>query len=457
MGTDLTEGSIVKKLFSYALPMMLATALQQVYGMVDMVVMGQFVGGSGLSAVNIGSEVVMLMTAICMGFAMGSQIIIAQHVGAQKREALNGIIGTTFTVLFIGALFATAVSLIFHKQILALLNTPPESLQGATEYMLIASSGLVFVYGYNTVAAILRGMGDATRPLVFIAIASVINIGLDLLFVGALQMDAAGAAWATILAQGISFLISLVYLYHRRVQFGFDFKLRSLRPVGDIVKKMFRLGIPGALQMSAINLSFLFITAKINAYGVYASAAFGVGQRIERLPGIATRGLSQAVSAMVGQNFGAKKFDRIKKTTRISLLANGVVYVVFAALYLLFPETMFRLFTPDQPVVDLARVVLWAMLLAYPFNILMNAYLGVVNGVGNATLGLVLGLLDGVILRVGLAILLGDVAGLGLQGFVMGYSLAALGTAVPAAIYYFTGMWKRRKSLVKDAPAAEAA
>lgn len=456
LGLDLTQGSIAKQMAAFALPMMIATALQQVYGMVDMVIMGQFVGSAGLSAVSIGSQAVSLMTCLCIGFSGGAQVIISQYVGAGKKRELNSIIGTTFSIHIIAALLAAAVSLLLCGPFLRLLSTPAESFAGAASYLIICSIGLVFVYGYNMVAAVLRGMGDSRRPLVFIAVASVINILLDLLFIGVFHMDAAGAALATVLSQAISFVISLLYLYRRKEGFGFDFKLKSLRIQRDTLKNLLRLGIPQALQMAAIQISFLFISANVNGYGVTASAAFGVGQKIEHIPSIATQGFSNAVAAMVGQNFGAQKFDRIKKTTHVALIISAAAYVFFGVLYLFIPEQLFRLFTGDAEVLALSRTILWAMLLAYPANILMNAYRGVTTGVGNASLGLAMGLLDGVILRVGLALLFGSVLDMGLVGFIMGYSLAAYGTAIPSAIYYWSGLWKKRRSLV-SAPDSKTA
>lgn len=448
LGLDLTEGSVVRQMWLYALPMMLATALQQVYSLVDTIVVGQMMGSVGLASVAVGSQLIGFMTFLCIGFSGGAQIIISQYTGAKRFDELRSIIGNTFLVHLLSALFFTLVGVILCDPLLHLLNAPAEAFDGAADYLIISAIGLVFVYGYNCICAILRGMGDSSRPLVFIVISSICNIVLDILFVGPLKMGAAGAALATIISQAVAFGIAVIYLYRRREAFHFDFKLKSFMPNGEVLGKICRQGLPQAIQMAAINVSIMFIHANVNSFGVAASAAFSVGSKIEHIPSIATQGFSNAVAAMVGQNFAAKKFDRIRQTTNVAMVVSVVVLAIAAAIYLIFPETMFRLFTQDESVIALAATVLACMTIAYPANAMMNAYRGVVLGVGNAGLNLVLGIFDGVILRVGLAYLLGTVLEMGLPGFIIGYSAAAYGMGVPCMIYYLSGAWKRRKSLV---------
>jgi len=448
LGHDLTEGSVLRQMLRYALPMMLATALQQVYSLVDTIVVGQMLGSAGLASVAVASQLISFMTFLCIGFSGGAQVIISQYTGAKRYDELRVIIGNTFLVHILSALFFTLVGVIFCHPLLNMLNAPVEAYDGAVDYLIISSIGLVFVYGYNCVCAILRGMGDSSRPLVFIVISSIVNIVLDILFVGPLKMGAAGAALATIISQAIAFIVAIAYLHRRREAFHFDFKFKSFMPVKDVLVKICRQGLPQAIQMAAINVSFLFIHANVNSFGVAASAAFSVGSKIEHIPSIATQGFSNAVAAMVGQNFAAGKFDRIRKTTNVALIVSVVVLSIAAAIYLLFPETMFRMFTQDEGVISLAATVLTCLTIAMPANAMMNAYRGVVLGVGNAGLNLVLGIFDGVVLRVGLAYLLGTVLEMGLPGFIIGYSAAAYGMGVPCMIYYLSGAWKRRKSLV---------
>ncbi len=207
MVTDLTQGSA--NLVRLALPFMLSNLLQMLYSMIDMIVVGQYVGSIGLSAVTVSSQVIMLMMTIATGFASAGQVLISQQVGAGDSAGRQRTIGTLFSTLLLMAALMTVVGLSLYGPMLRLLQVPEESFPQAADYMLVCSGGIVFTYGYNSISAILRGMGDGKRPLIFIGIASLVNVVLDILFVGPMGLQAAGAAWATIIAQAVSFLISV--------------------------------------------------------------------------------------------------------------------------------------------------------------------------------------------------------------------------------------------------------
>ena len=219
----MTEGSIAKKLIMFALPLMLSNLLQTVYNMVDMIVIGQFVGKESLSAVSIGGEILMALTFVSMGLCMAGQILISQYVGAQNKEQIKKTIGTLFTVVFACGIALTVICVFLVDPILDLLNTPAEAWSETWDYVFICILGLVFIYGYNIVGAILRGMGDSKHPLIFVAIAAGANLVLDLVFVVVFKWQAMGTALATVMGQAISFIFSLIYLFRHKVEFGFDF------------------------------------------------------------------------------------------------------------------------------------------------------------------------------------------------------------------------------------------
>ena len=453
LGSDLTEGSVSGQLIRFAIPFMISNGLQTVYSMVDMVVVGQYVGSAGLSAVSISSMLVMLMTTLCMGFSTSGQVYIAQLVGMGSRNRLNRTIGTLFTTVIAFALAMTAVGLCFTRPLLKLLNTPAESFAEAMDYMLICSGCIVFTYGYNMVSAVLRGMGDSKRPLMFIAIASVINVILDLLFVGVWGMRVAGAAWATIIGQAVSFIVSLIYLYRRREAFGFDFKLKSYAVDRPTLRILVRLGVPFAIQMSVISISMLFVNRFINDFGVYASATFGTGSKIQQVPDILGRSIGMAVSGMVGQNLGARKLDRAQKTVRVGILICFVIYAVAGVLFLSMPKQIFGLFTRDQEVIDLAWIYALTAVISYPAHIFMSPCNSFVQGVGDAKFSLIVAIMDGFVARISFSVLLGIVLNMGLFGFFLGYNLATYVTAIPAAIYFFCGRWKKRALLAGEGAA----
>ena len=450
LGSDLTEGSVSRGLIRFAIPFMLSNGLQAVYSMVDMLVVGRVVGSAGLSAVSISSMLVMLMTTLCMGFSTGGQVVIAQLIGLGARDRLNRTIGTLFTAVTGFAVLMTAVGLALSRPLLHLLNTPEESLAEAADYMRICSGCIVFTYGYNMVSAVLRGMGDSKNPLLFIAIASAVNVALDLLFVGLLGWRVAGAAWATIIGQAVSFAVSLVYLYRRREAFGFDFKPKSFAVDRTVFKTLVKLGVPFAIQMSVINISMLFVNRFINGFGVYASATFGTGGKIQQVPDILSRSIGMATSGMVGQNLGAGKPERAEKTVKTALVICWAIYAAAAALFLSMPERIFSLFTSDAEVIALAWTYAVTAVISYPAHAMMGPCNAFVQGLGNARFSLIVSVLDGFVARICFSVLLGIVLKLGLFGFFLGYNLATYVTAIPAAVYFFCGRWKKRALVVGE-------
>ena len=445
---DLTEGNVTKQLLKFSTPFILSNALQTVYALIDMIVVGQFVGSAGLSAISISSQLVWLLSAIGVGFGSGAQILISQIIGAKDHKSLSATIGTTFTCVTVLSLVFTFVGLVFTDGILRLMDTPPEAMEQARSYMMICSGGMFFTYGYNMVSAVLRGMGDSKRPLIFIAIASVVNLVLDLIFVAVFRWESAGAAWATIIGQAVSFIFSLIYLVRHRVSFGFDFKLRSFAVDFDKLKLLIKLGAPLSFQSIAINVSMLFVNTMINGYGVIASAIYGIGSKLNNLMFVITGAMNAASGSMIGQNFAAGKFDRIKTVFKSSIACCAIFGAVVSALVLLFPNFVFSLFTTDAEVLALAPAYSWVVFAFFMTFAFMSPSQGLISGVGNVALNFVIALADGVVTRILLSILLGRILGFGMFGFFWGNALAGLVSVIWGNIYYFSGKWKKRKALV---------
>ena len=275
---------------------MASNALQVLYSAIDMIIVGNYVGKEALSAVSISSQIVNFATMVCLGFSNAGQVMVAQALGAKKKKEMNDIIGTLFGFVLALAIVISGVILVARVGILKLINTPDESFDMAMEYLVICSAGLIFTAGYNMVSAVLRGMGDAKRPFLFIAIASVVNLVLDILFTGILGWGVAGAAWATIIGQAVSFIFSLIYLYRKKAAFGFDFKRESFVPNKKYVGMIGKLGSPMAIQFGFINISMIFVTALINMVGVEASATFGVGVRIDDIINKISQGIQYAAT-----------------------------------------------------------------------------------------------------------------------------------------------------------------
>ena len=439
---DYTTGNVPKQLIVFSAPFMLSNALQVLYSLADMMIVGRIVGSAGLSAVSSASQIFTFMTMLGLGFSSGGQVLIAQLIGSKKREALNRAIGTLFSVtLLLGAVMG-AIGLCVGKNVLTLLNTPAEAYSMASDYTLVCSLGIIFTYGYNMVSAALRGMGDSKSPFLFILIASVLNIIGDLVLVGLFDMKCAGAALATIFGQAVSFLFSLVFLYKKRAEIGFDFKLSSFAIDTDMLRILVRMGVPFAVQSCAVNISMMFVNSLVNSLGIYASAVFGVGVKIDDIINKITQGMAFAASTMCAQNIAAGEFRRTKKVVYWTLLLCGACYLVFTVIYLLFYREMFALFDDSEQVLSLSYTFVSAIVWGFPAMVLMRSGNGLMRGIGNANLSLAMGLLDAFVFRIGLSLLLGTVLEMGLYGFFLGYALAAYGTGVPAMIYFFSGKWK---------------
>jgi len=245
---DFTKGNIASQLLWFTLPFMASNALQVLYSTVDMVIVGKYVGTAGLSAVSQSSQILNFATMVCLGFSNGGQVLISQALGAGKRKELNRIIGTLFSLILILAFILSVVMLLGKTWLIDVMKIPVEAVDFSEDYLLICGGGLIFTAGYNMVSAVLRGMGDSKRPFLFIGIASAVNLVLDIVFTGFLGWEVAGAAWATIIGQAVSFLFSLVYLYRKKEQFGFDFKKQSFAIDKHYSKMISSLGAPMAIQ-----------------------------------------------------------------------------------------------------------------------------------------------------------------------------------------------------------------
>ncbi len=444
MITDLTSGSVIRQLLAFAMPLFVANALQAVYNLVDMVVVGQVVGGAGMSAVSIGGDVLHLLTFLAMGFSSAGQVIIAQYVGAKQNDHIRRLIGTMFTFLLGVSILISVLCTVIRHPILNWLNTPAESYGYTMDYMMTCVAGLPFIYGYNIVSAILRGMGDSKRPFLFIAIAAVLNTVLDILFVGFFGMAAFGAALATVIGQAVSFIISLVYLYKHKESFGFDFRAESFRIDVQILKPLLSLGIPMAIQSAAVSFSKVILMAWINQEGVVYSALSGIYNKMGMMMGIVSNSFTTAGSSMVGQNLGAGRFDRIPRILGVVLGIGLTISAGVSALVLLFPREVCEIFTSDAAVLAEYSLIIVPVVLNFVGAATRSGAFAIINGSGNSRLNLLVAVIDGMIGRIGLAFLLGFVFSMGSQGFWYGDALAGFMPIMIGSVFYLSGKWKRQ-------------
>lgn len=447
---NFTSGSIPKQLLIFMLPFMASNALQVLYSTIDMIIVGEFVGTPGLSAVSQSSQILNFATMVCFGFSNGGQVLISQALGAGKRKEMSRIIGTLFSLISIFAIALSVVFLTAKGWILDIMNIPAESYAFAEDYLIICGAGLFFTAGYNMVSAVLRGMGDSKRPFLFICIASGVNLVLDVLFTGIFKWEVAGAAWATIIGQAVSFLFSLWYLFRHKEEFGFDFSIESFKISKHYTKMILSLGTPMAIQSGCINLSMLYVSSMVNDVGVVASATFGVGIRIDDIINKVSQGIQFAALPMVSQNIAAGEQKRAVKVVHWSWIYSAIMTVVAMIAYVVFGKQLFMIFSDDPAVHEMSGTFVKAILWMFPALAVMRGSSAFIQGIGNARLSMVLALVDGVVLRIGLSWLFGIAFGWGFFGFVLGYALAPYGCAIPGMLYFLSGAWKKRKILAED-------
>ncbi len=445
---DFTEGRIGKQLVLFALPLFLSNLMQVVYNMVDMAVVGNVLGKSGISAVSVGGDVTHLLTFIAMGFSNAGQVIIARYIGAKQREKIGRFVGTMSGFLFVSALVLSIAGLIFQKDMLRLMNTPSEAFSGAVSYSTISMSGLVFVYGYNTVSAILRGMGNSKHPFIFISISAVLNLILDIVFVVLLDMGTSGAALATVISQAASFISCVIFLAKKRTEFELNITLSDfIRWNKEMLSELLKLGIPMAIKTASIQISKLYVNSWINSYGVAVSAFAGIANKVSSIANLISMAMNTAGSTMVGQNIAADKPDRVKQILKWLAAITISVAVILSVVIILYHTEIFSLFTTknDSDVLAIADgYVPIAILLFFgaALRAVMNA---LINGSGNYKINFATAIFDGIIMRIGLALLFGVALDMKHYGFWLGDALAGFTPFWIGLVFYLTGKWKNPK------------
>ncbi len=434
---DLTEGVIWKKLMVYAVPVILSSFLQSAYSITDLIVAGWFVGKGGISAINNASQVMLLLTQIIMGVTIGGGILMGQYYGAKDRENRVRTNVTLFTFSVLAGAVTLVLLMIFGGAILTALRAP--ALAPATLYLRICALGLVPIFGYNALSSMLRSVGNSRQPFICVAVTAGCNIVLDLLFMGAFRWGVAGAALATVLAQLASFLVCLVYVLRQDKLYG----LGEGRLTVDREKllHMLKLGIPSAVQMTVVGLSWLFMTFLINQYGVEASDASGICVKIKEVALMFTLAMYSAATTMVAQCLGAKKYDRASRVVHIAMrIAIGVTAVIIVLVELFAPQLL-AIFHPDEATMEIALQNLRIEILGQIFYASFMVYNALPLGAGHTMFALGSSLLNCIVVRVVLAVALNNA--FGLVGIFWACAIAPASSVPLGYIYEHTGVWRR--------------
>ncbi|MBN1519938.1 MAG: MATE family efflux transporter [Spirochaetales bacterium] len=447
---DLTTGKEASVLVSFALPMLAGNVFQQLYNTVDSIIVGNFVGTQALAAVGTAFPVIFLMVSLVMGLTMGSTVVIAQYFGAKDKDKVRAAVDTGYITLFWTGLAMSVIGVLATDTILRLLKVPADVFPGASSYLRAIFAGLLALFGYNAISAILRGLGDSKTPLYLLIVASLINVGLDLLFVAVFGWGVAGAAWATVIAQGLSFAGGLVYINTRNEYVRLD--LKSLRFDRDIFKQSVRIGLPTGIQQTMVSLGMLAMTRIVNGFGTPVIAAFSAASRLDSFASMPAMNLSQAVSAFTGQNMGAGKTERVKHG-HLSAIAIGTgISLAVGAVVMLFGKPLMGMFTQDAEVVELGARYLFIVGATYVLFSTMFINNGVMRGAGDAFIPMISTILALWVVRIPMATILSGI--LGTDGLWWSMPAGWLVGALFSTWYYLTGRWKRKAVVRQPVPAA---
>ena len=376
----MTEGNIWKLLIIFALPLILGNLLQQMYNTADSIIVGNFVGSNGLAAVGSGSSLIQLIIAFSQGAAVGAGVIVSQSIGAKKSDTVKKSVHTAICISVIMGIILSVIGVIFSRILLFIMKIPSDVLVDSVLYLRIFSAGLIFNVIYNMATGILNAAGNSTKPLKYLAIASVTNIILDLLFIRVFKMGVAGAAIATDISQALSCVLAVGYLL--RVKSDYKINIKELKIDKAIAKEIIRIGLPTAIQNAVISFSNVLVQSSVNAYGSTAMAGYTAYLKIDGFNILPVLSISMAVTTFTGQNVGAKNLKRVKKGMYDALIM-CTIYTVLTGVFLLsLSHQILSLFTNDSAVIEYGQL---AMKYFCPFYFLLgilNTLAGTVRGAG---------------------------------------------------------------------------
>lgn len=437
---DLTTGHEGKSIFFFAMPMLIGSLFQQLYNTADSIIVGRFIGKEAMAAVSGANPIMFLLVAALMGVSLGFSILVSQFYGSGDLKKVKATIDTTYILLFIGSILISILGIVFGGPMLKLMNTPESVFAQSKLYLTIIFSGILFSAGYNSVSAILRGLGDSVTPLYFLIIATILNTVLDLTFIVVLRMGVEGVALATIMAQAVSFIISIIYLNKKHEVL--KFKIKGIVYDNKIFKDVLRLGLPSGVQQMLFSIGNMALQFLVNSYGTSAMAAFGAGLRIENFISLPIMNLGSAVSTFVAQNIGAGENERVKKGIRESIKMTLVLAVTVIALILLFRENLIALFNTDKDVIKIGSSYLFII---GPFFLFIGTSFvlsSAMKGAGDSMFALISSIVSLWLGRLPASYMLSKF--FGTDGIWMGIPFGWTLGLIVTVIYYKKGHWKTK-------------
>lgn len=431
--------------------MFLGNALQALYNTVDSIWVGQFLGTTALAAVSVSFPVIFAVVALAMGIGMATTTLVAQHAGAKDTAMVRKTIGNSFIVMGILGGASAVIGVILRVPLLRLINTPPEIMDKAQSYLGIILAGTALTFFYNLISAVLRGLGDSRTPLLFLTYATVLNIILDPLLIFGIwpfpKMGVAGAALATVIAQGLSGFLGIRHMFKIGL---IKWEWAEWKLDRRLVAQTFSIGLPAGLQQVIVSMGMLTLTSLVNGFGSVVTAAFGVGGRLDQFAFMPAMTVGLSVSALVGQNLGARKYDRVKEIVHSSVKMTVAITAVVMVVAVGIPHILLRMFTSDAAVLAEGTKYLRTVGFAYIPYALMFTLSGILRGAGDTVPSMIISIVTLWVVRIPLSVYLSRL--LGSQGIWLGLAASPAIGASLNYVYYLSGRWRTR---VLTRPSAE--
>jgi len=441
---DLSVGSPTKQILTFTIPMLIGHGFQQMYNIVDTIILGKFIGTEAVAAAGASFPVIFVLVSLVIGITTGITVVISQYFGAKDYQKVKRAIDTATIFLFFGSILLTVLGLIFIKPIWNLLSLPENLVESATIYFNVYAIGLVFMFGYNGIGAVLRGLGDSKTPLYFLIIATLLNIVLDLVFVLVFKWGIAGVAIATVVSQAVAFALCVIYLnrYHKLIRISHS----GLVFDKAIFLKSVKIGLPSGIQHTFVALGMMGLMRIVNEFGTITIAGYSIAGRIDSFAALPAMSFSAALSVFVGQNIGANKSERIKQGYRSTLIMTSIYSVTISIIAWFFGRELMGLFTNDPQVIEVGYEYLVIVSSFYIFFSAMFANHGLLRGAGDTLVPMFITIFALWVLRIPISYFLSQK--LGTVGIWWGVPIAWIFSWLVTHLYYLSGKWKG-KAVVK--------
>ncbi|MEI7726592.1 MAG: MATE family efflux transporter [Bacteroidota bacterium] len=443
---DLSYGNEGRLILKFAIPMLLGNVFQQMYNIVDSVVVGKYIGKGALAAVGTSGPIIFLLVSFIIGVTMGFTIVVSQFFGAKQLDNVKKAINTLYIFMFFTSLVVSVGGIMLSGFIFRIIDLDPAIVPDATMFLHIFLSGLIFLFGYNGTSAILRGLGDSKTPLYFLIGSVGLNIILDLIFVPVLHWGVAGVAIATVISEAVAFIAQIIYLnrYHKVVKFSF----KNLTFDHDIFIKSIKIGLPTGFQQTFVAAGMVALYWVVNQFGVDANAAYSAAGRIDSFAAMPAMSFAVALSTFVGQNMGANRPDRVKAGLHATLLMTSVISLVISLITVFFGKFMMRMFTDDAVVIEMGGDYLRIIGSFYILFSLMFVINGLLRGAGDTLIPMFISLFSLWIIRIPVAWLLATNPAIGVHGIWWSIPIGWFSGVILYYVYYRMGYWKK-KAVVK--------